>query len=242
MKITTLAIAAVSAIAALSCAVEVEDSEQDQSKEAYEDLVEPYRTTGTDPSFWSLTQIENEVFDCEALYYEKIENVFGFCTCRTQLLARRWGRDDYKRNSFAYNRKLAKTGRLAICLESETADFFEDNPDYIKEDQDEPIDAADFDGIDPVLSEADAIEDGKQEGPTVNGNGPPSTAATNKLNAANNMLQQLLDIESKAIAKLEVDPGDANYQAVLINVRSDIVDTKAAIAEAKADIEAAESD
>lgn len=164
--ITKALLALTTALLLTNCSVEI--PEDSQTKEAeLEELVAEYQNQ-EDLNLWSLGQIDDEIFDCEAKYYSnnQVEDAFSFCTCKSQMLAKRWGRDDYKRNSFAYDRRLAKTGRLAICLEVDSALDFIDTLEFIKEDRDfdvQAIETETTEAVDPVQVAIDSGDNGQSD-------------------------------------------------------------------------------
>lgn len=95
-------------------------AEEADSKEEFEELVEQYNQEKEIKALsynWTLNEIDDEIFDCQTKEYSRMDRakVDDFCTCKTQMLARRWDYIEYKHYSFSYEKVLADSGRLDIC-------------------------------------------------------------------------------------------------------------------------------
>lgn len=104
--------------------------EESNSQKEFDELVQDHENKQTlkELSYnWSLNEIDDEIFDCQTKEYNQRERskVEDFCTCKVQMLARRWEYIEYKHYSFSYDKALKDSGRLDICSGSEGSDTLE---------------------------------------------------------------------------------------------------------------------
>lgn len=135
-NLKNLTILALSALLLTNCGTPPE--EEATSKEEFEELVEQYNQEKELKALsynWNLNEIDDEIFDCQTKEYNRMDRslVEDFCTCKVQLLARRWDYIEYKHYSFSYEKALSDSGRLDICSEAEGSEA--DTLQAVKEDQ-----------------------------------------------------------------------------------------------------------
>lgn len=125
MKKTNLIITGLAVFGLSNCGPLPE--EETTSQKEFEELVQDHENQKTlkELSYnWSLSEIDNEIFDCQTREYSRMSRdiVEDFCTCKVQMLARRWEYIDYKHYSFSYDKVLSDSGRLDMCSGSGVAD------------------------------------------------------------------------------------------------------------------------